>query len=92
MDTKDALELTRDNMRDYGKYIAMGRSYPCIYDGLKSSYKRAIYGMYLNNKHQIVKVAELAAFALPYHPHPTSVSGVIVSLGDNANKIKLMNT
>lgn len=90
--TKNALELVKENMRGYGIYIAQGRSYPCIYDGLKSSYKRAIYGMYLNNKHQIVKVAELAAFALPYHPHPTSISSVIVSLGDDGNKLKLMKT
>lgn len=92
METKDALEITRDNMRDYGKYVACGRAFPQIFDGLKSSYKRAIYGMHLNNKHRIVKVAELASYALPYHPHPTSISQVIVSLGDGGNKLKLMET
>lgn len=92
MEVKDALELTRDNMRDYGIYCACGRSYPQINDGLKSAYKRAIYGMVKNNKHQIVKVAELASYALPYHPHPTSISQVIISLGDNGNKLKFMDT
>ena len=90
--TENALEITRVNMRDYGKMVAMGRSYPNIADGLKASYKRAIYGMHLSNKHQIVKVAELAAYALPYHPHPTSISGVVVSLGDGGNKLKLLET
>ena len=89
---KDSLELEKENYTEYSKYVAQGRAYPCITDGLKSSYKRAIYGMYKNNTHKIVKVAELAAHALPYHPHPTSISGVIVQLGEDGNKLKLMET
>lgn len=90
--TKDALELARENYSSYGKYIARGRSYPQIYDGCKSSYRRAIYGMWENRSSHMYKVAELAAHALPYHPHPTSVSGVIIQLGENGNKLKLMDT
>ena len=89
---KDALELAQDNYKEYSQYIAQGRAYPCILDGAKSSYKRAIYGMWKEAPRSIVKVAELAAYALPYHPHPTSISGVIVQLGDNGNKLKLMKT
>lgn len=89
---KDSLELAKENYTEYSKYVAQGRAYPCIIDGLKSSYKRSIYGMYKNNTHKIVKVAELAAHALPYHPHPTSISGVIVQLGEKGNKLKLMVT
>lgn len=90
--TKDALELARDNYSSYGQYIARGRAYPQIYDGAKSSYRRAIYGMWENRSNKMYKVAELAAHALPYHPHPTSVSGVIIQLGENGNKLKLMDT
>ncbi len=89
---KDALELARENYKEYSKYIAAGRAYPCIIDGAKSSYKRAIYGMWKDSPRSIVKVAELAAAALPYHPHPTSISGVIVALGDSGNKYKFMKT
>ena len=59
---------------------------------MKTVYKRAIYGMYKNNKNKVTKVAELAAHALPYHPHPTSVSRVIVQLDEAGNKLKLMET
>lgn len=90
--TKDALELARENYRDYGLYVGSGRAYPCLLDGAKSSYKRAIYGMWKDSPRSIVKVAELAAAALPYHPHPTSISGVIVQLGENGNKFKFMKT
>ena len=92
MDKIDSLKLAEDNYKEYSQYIAQGRAYPCIIDGLKSSYKRAIYGMYKNNTHKTVKVAELAAHALPYHPHPTSISGVIVQLGEKGNKLRLMET
>lgn len=88
----DALEVARKNIQEYSVGIAQGRAYPSIKDGLKQSYRRAIYGMHINNKHKIVKVAELASFALPYHPHPTSVGPVIVSMGDNGNKLKLLET
>lgn len=89
---KDALELAQQNYKDYSIYVAQGRAYPCIIDGAKSSYKRAIYGMWKDAPRSIVKVAELAAAALPYHPHPTSISGVVVSLGDGGNKFKFMKT
>lgn len=92
LDTIDATELAKKNYTHYSQYCAQGRAYPQIYDGLKSSYRRAIYGMYQNGGSKKVKVAELAAFALPYHPHPTSVSGVIVQLGENGNKLKMMDT
>ena len=88
----DACELAKTNYTEYSKYVAQGRSYPSIYDGAKSVYKRAIYGMYLNKTNKMIKVAELAAHALPYHPHPSSVSGVIVSLGDGGNKLRFMDT
>ena len=89
---KDATELAKENYTEYGKYVSSGRAYPRLEDGAKSAYKRAIYGMYLNKTSKTVKVAELAAHALPYHPHPTSISGVIIQLGDKGNKLKLMDT
>lgn len=92
LSTKDALELARENYREYSLYVGSGRAYPCITDGAKSSYKRAIYGMWKDAPRSVVKVAELAAAALPYHPHPTSISGVIVALGDGGNKFKFMKT
>jgi len=90
--TKDALELARENYKEYGLYVSQGRAYPNILDGAKSSYKRAIYGMWKDSPRSIVKVAELAAAALPYHPHPNSVAGVIIQLGENGNKFKFMKT
>jgi DNA gyrase/topoisomerase IV subunit A len=92
MITKDALELAQGNYKDYSIYVAQGRAYPNIKDGAKSVYKRAIYGMWKDAPRSKVKVAELAAYALPYHPHPTSISGVIVSLGENGNKLKFLET
>lgn len=92
LDSIDATELAKTNYTDYSSYVARGRAYPSLYDGCKSSYKRAIYGMYLNKSSKKVKVAELAAHALPYHPHPTSVAGVIIQLGDGGNKLKLIDT
>lgn len=92
METKDALEIAQENYTEYSKYVAMGRAYPNILDGCKSSYKRAIYGMWKDGPRSIVKCAKLASYALPYHPHPTSISSVIVQLGNNGNKLKLMDT
>ena len=89
---KDATELAKENYTEYGRYVSSGRAYPRLQDGAKSAYKRSIYGMYLNKTSKTVKVAELAAHALPYHPHPTSISGVIIQLGDKGNKLKLMDT
>lgn len=91
-EVKDALEIAQDNYRDYGIGIAQGRSYPCIKDGCKSVVKRSVYGMYKDGPRHIIKMAQLAAYALPYHPHPTSISGAIVQLGQGGNKLKLMET
>lgn len=88
----DALELVRKNYKEYSTYVSQGRSYPQVIDGLKSSYRRALYGIYENKSNKIVKVAELAAHALPYHPHPSSVSGVIIQMGEAGNKLKIFDT
>lgn len=88
----NALELVKQNYSDYSRYVAGGRAYPHIIDGLKASYRRALYGMWENKTNKTVKVAELAAHALPYHPHPTSVAGVIIQLGEAGNKLKMMDT
>lgn len=92
IEVRDALEIAKENYTEYSKYVAMGRAYPNIKDGCKSAYKRAIYGMWKDGPRSIVKVAKLAAYALPYHPHPSSISGVIVQLGNDGNKLKLMDT
>ena len=88
----DALELVRKNYKEYSTYVAGGRAYPNLKDSLKSSYRRALYGIYENKTSKIIKVAELAAHALPYHPHPSSVSGVIIQMGEAGNKLKMFDT
>ena len=90
--TIDALELVKKNYSDYSISIAQGRAYPSLIDGLKSSYRRALFGVWENKSNKIIKVAELAAHALPYHPHPTSVAGVIIQMGEAGNKLKMFDT
>lgn len=90
--TKDALELASENYKEYSIYIANGRSYPCLVDGAKSVQKRVIYSLYKKAPRSIVKVAEAAGYCLDMHPHPTAVPEVIVSLGDNGNKFKYVDT
>lgn len=90
--TKDALELASENYREYSKYIAEGRAYPCLVDGAKSVQKRVIYSLYKKAPRSIIKVAEAAGYCLDMHPHPTAVPEVIVSLGDNGNKFKFVDT
>lgn len=89
--SKDALELASENYREYSKYIAAGRAYPCIIDGGKSVQKRVIYSLYKKAPRSIIKVAEAAGYCLDTHPHPTAVPEVIVSLGDNGNKFNFLD-
>lgn len=89
---KDALELASENYKEYSLYIANGRSYPNLVDGGKSVQKRVIYSLYKKAPRSIVKVAEAAGYCLDMHPHPTAVPEVIVSLGDNGNKFKFIDT
>ena len=90
--TKDALELASENYREYSKYVAAGRAYPCLIDGAKSVQKRVIFSLYKKAPRSIIKVAEAAGYCLDTHPHPTAVPEVIVSLGDNGNKFKFVDT
>jgi topoisomerase-4 subunit A len=89
---KDALELASENYKEYSIYIASGRSYPCLVDGAKSVQKRVIYSLCKKAPRSIVKVAEASGYCLDLHPHPTAVPEVIVSLGDNGNKFKFVDT
>ena len=89
---KDALELASENYKEYSIYIAAGRAYGSIADGAKSVQKRIIYSLYKKAPRSIIKVAEASGYCLDLHPHPTAVPEVIVSLGDNGNKFKFVDT
>ena len=89
---KDALEMASENYREYSLYISQGRAYPNLLDGAKSVQKRVIYSLYKKAPRSIVKVAEASGYCLDLHPHPTAVPEVIVSLGDNGNKFKFVDT
>ena len=54
----DATELAKTSYTEYSRYVAGGRSYPQVIDGAKSSYRRAIYGMYKGQGQKKMKVAE----------------------------------
>lgn len=88
----DALEKAKDSYAQYGKEVAMGRAYPCVYDGMKLVYKRAIYSMTKNSPRRKVKVTSLTGPCLDYHPHPESVPEVITQLGSDDCKLKLLDT
>ena len=90
--TTDSLELAQDSYSQYGKEVAMGRAYPCVYDGMKLVYKRAIYSMVKNSPRRKVKVTSLTGPCLDYHPHPESVPEVITQLGSDDCKLKLLDT
>ena len=92
MEVKNALELAEENYKEYGLYVGTGRSFPHVIDGMKTVYKRIIYSMAKNSGRSMQKVVTLAGPALELHPHPESVPGAIVSLGDRGNKLKLMDT
>lgn len=89
---KDALELASENYKEYSIYVAAGRAYGSVIDGAKSVQKRVIYSLYKKAPRSIIKVAEAAGYCLDMHPHPTAVPEVIVSLGDNGNKFKFVDT
>ncbi len=89
---KDALELASENYKEYSLYIANGRAYPNLIDGGKSVQKRVIYSLYKKAPRSIIKVASASGLCLDLHPHPTAVPEVIVSLGDNGNKFKFVDT
>ena len=54
----DATELAKTSYTEYSRYVAAGRSYPQVIDGAKSSYRRAIYGMYKGQGQKKMKVAD----------------------------------
>lgn len=88
----DALELVKKYERDYSLSVAQGRAYPYIYDGAKTCYKRIIYGMWKDSNGKLQKVAELAAYALPYHPHPQNVGQMVTALGSLDNTLRWLDT
>lgn len=90
--TVNALEKAKDSYSQYGKEVAMGRAYPCVYDGMKLVYKRAIYSMTKHSPRRKIKVTSLTGPCLDYHPHPESVPEVITQLGSDDCKLKLLDT
>ena len=53
MENKDALEITRDNMRDYGIYVAAGRAFGNIRDGLKEYVNSTLLSDEIDTKYEL---------------------------------------
>lgn len=81
--SKNILDVTREGYKNYGSYVNNFRHIPLAFDGLKPSYRRAIYGaiQLCGSSNKFIKTAQLSGHVMGnLHPHGTSIEGVIVQL------------
>lgn len=84
MEIKSIYDVTVDGYRGYGAYVNNNRHIPLIFDGLKPSYRRTIYGALVQcgSQNRFIKTANLAGYVIGnLHPHgDKSITGVISEL------------
>lgn len=81
VETKDSLEIIKNNYVELSKYTIETRTYPSIYDGCKSVYRRCLYANYLHTPRKKVKLTNHISSAMLYHPHgDSSITGAIISM------------
>ena len=78
--SKDGTSLVQENYITYARYVCATRAYPGVVDGCKSIHKRILYSVDKSCGKYMVKSPELIAATVVYHPHPTSIYPVIVSM------------
>jgi hypothetical protein len=84
MESKSIYQFTKEGYTQYGEYVDNSRHIPLIFDGLKPSYRRTIYGalQLCGPKNKLIKVSQLSGYVIGnLHPHGTSsIEGVIGEL------------
>ena len=84
MGSKSIYEITKEGYIQYGSYVNNSRHIPLVFDGLKPSYRRTIFGalQLCGNSNKFVKSAQLSGYVIGnLHPHgDASVNGVIAEL------------
>lgn len=66
---KDLDHIVRDNMGQYSTYVLLSRAIPDFRDGLKPSYRRALWAMHEMKATRFTKSANIAGEVMRYHPH-----------------------
>ncbi|MFZ2576315.1 MAG: DNA topoisomerase (ATP-hydrolyzing) subunit A [Lactococcus hircilactis] len=66
---KDLEYIIRDNMGQYSTYVLLSRAIPDFRDGLKPSYRRALWAMHEMKATRFTKSANIAGEVMRYHPH-----------------------
>ena len=74
MRTKEELleNIVTDSMGEYSTYVLLQRAIPDIRDGLKPSYRRALWAMKEMGATKLTKSANIAGEIMTYHPHGTT--------------------
>jgi len=84
MESKSIYDVTKEGYTQYGSYVNNSRHIPLVFDGLKPSYRRTIYGalQLCGSSNKFIKSAQLSGFVIGnLHPHgDASVNGVIAEL------------
>ena len=62
-------DIVKDNMGEYSTYVLLQRAIPDIRDGLKPSYRRALWAMKEMGATKLTKSANIAGEVMRYHPH-----------------------
>ena len=62
-------DIVTDNMGEYSTYVLLQRAIPDIRDGLKPSYRRALWAMKEMGATKLTKSANIAGETMRYHPH-----------------------
>lgn len=79
--TKNALDLIKENYVDFSKYTVVHRSYPNIYDGLTEVRRRALYCSYKDAPASMSKLSTLSGLVMAYHPHSSDgIAEVIINM------------
>lgn len=84
MERKSIYDIAREGYTQYGSYVNNSRHIPLVFDGLKPSYRRTIFGalQLCGNSNKFIKSAQLSGYVIGnLHPHgDSSVNGVIAEL------------
>lgn len=81
MESKNALELIKENYIDFSKYTMHYRTYPSIYDGLKLVQRRMLYAAFSKAPaSKMVKLSSMSGYGILLHPH-AEATDVIINMG-----------
>lgn len=93
MSQRDALDIVKENYREFFSYTMQFRTYPSVYDGCKLAQRRCLYASFSKiPASKMTKLSTHTGMTMTLHPHAEATEVIVKLAGQHQSAYPLYDT